>query len=324
MDIVLIYVLSWGVFLLVAGYVLPFIQNKPLARITAWGIIIATAVFAAVITAQEPPLYRMIAIVSLQLQSMKSIVMVETYTGKPSLNPLQWLAFAQGWFGMRPRLFEAFPSKPLPGVLAFVSKGLSRIGIGLLLLLASVYVQKYIPVYFLPEVFMLTGISFILHFGMLNLSTGGWRAAGVDVKELFRSPYKSKSVKEFWGKRWNMAFSEMTALVVYKPLKDSYGKTVAMLASFLVSGILHEIAISFPVNRGYGLPLLYFIIHGVVMYAEDQVRAVKNITVHPVWSHVWVFGWLIIPMPLLFHAAFIQQIAAPLRNQILTMIGLAG
>lgn len=105
---------------------------------------------------------------------------------------------------------------------------------------------------------MLAGMSFILHFGILNLSTAAWRMTGVDITELFIAPYKSKSLKEFWGKRWNMAFSEMTALVIYKPLVGTYGKSLAMIAAFSVSGILHEIAISFPVQSGYGLPLLFF------------------------------------------------------------------
>jgi D-alanyl-lipoteichoic acid acyltransferase DltB (MBOAT superfamily) len=137
---------------------------------------------------------------------------------------------------------------------------------------------------------------------------------------LFRSPYKAKSLKEFWGKRWNIAFSEMTAIVVYKPLKIKYGIPIALTASFLFSGLLHEIAISFPVNTGYGLPLLYFVLHGLAMYTEGKISLVKEIISHSVLSHVWVFAWLILPMPLLFHHTFIVEIVEPLRDFIMSLI----
>lgn len=321
MALTLAALIGWALFLLVIGYVLPYIKNIQIARITGWAIVIGTAVFSIALTTNQSPTYRMIAIASLQLLSMKVIVMVEAYRGRPGLNMLQWLAFSLGWFGMRPNLFEVFPAKPLDGVISFVVKGTSRIIIGILLLIASVYLQKYCGhIYFLYELVMLVGLSFILHFGILNLSTASWRFSGVDVKELFRSPYKATSLKEFWGKRWNMAFSEMTAMVVYKPLKTRYGIPLAMIASFLISGLLHEIAISFPVKMGYGLPFLYFVLHGLAMYAEGKVQFVKQIISNSILSHVWVFMWLILPMPLLFHHVFIVEVVEPLRNFILSII----
>jgi alginate O-acetyltransferase complex protein AlgI len=171
--------------------------------------------------------------------------------------------------------------------------------------------------YFLSELLLLIGLSLILHFGILNLSTAMWRLLGVDVRELFKSPYKSKSLKEFWGKRWNIAFSEMTALIVYRPLKEIISPSMAMIVSFLLSGILHEIAISFPVNSGFGLPMIYFSIHAFLIYLEGKSPLVKKIISHPVVSHVWVFLCLILPMPLLFHADFVQFVLIPLRESII-------
>ncbi|MEO7989018.1 MAG: membrane bound O-acyl transferase family-domain-containing protein [Chryseolinea sp.] len=252
---------------------------------------------------------------------MKTIVMVETYRGKPTLNFFQWIVFAQGWFGMRPRLFEKFISKSLSRIKYFILTGVSRIVIGIILLALSKRIEEQIThIYFLSNLLMLAGISLILHFGILNLSTAIWRLFGVDVKELFRSPIKAKSLQEFWGKRWNLAFSEMTALVVYKPSKGNLGQTKAMMISFLVSGVLHEIAISLPVQSGYGLPLFYFLIHALAMYAEGEVLIVKRLLAHPVFSRVWVFSWLLLPMPLLFHSNFLIKVAEPIRNGILNLI----
>lgn len=114
--------IGWGVILLVMGYILPYVTRIQIARILGWGFVIGTAIFSIWITSFESATYRMIAIATLQLLSMKLIVMVEAYRGKPALNIIQWLAFLLGWFGMRPQLFEVFPSKPLNGVIPFLIK----------------------------------------------------------------------------------------------------------------------------------------------------------------------------------------------------------
>jgi alginate O-acetyltransferase complex protein AlgI len=92
-----------------------------------------------------------------------------------------------------------------------------------------------------------------------------------------------------------------------------------MIASFFLSGLLHEIAISFPVNSGYGLPLLYFVIHGVLMYLEGKSALIKKIIEHKILSHFWVLGWLVLPMPLLFHTNFVNYVLKPLRSGIVDM-----
>lgn len=320
MDLTLLYLLSFGIVLLLIGYIIPAVKDKSLARGIAWSICIVTVIFASFITADASSLVRMVAIVSLQLLSMKIIVIVESYSGKMKLNPLQWSAFALGWFGMRPVLFESFPSQRLPYA-AIAIRGLSRIIIGFILVYLSAVIElANASLRLLADLTLLVGISFILHFGILNLSTAYWRWWGVNVKELFRSPYKSRSLNEFWGKRWNMAFSEMTTLIAYRPLKSKLGNTAAMLISFLLSGILHEIAISLPVKTGYGLPLLYFALHGIVMYAESRSKFVQKILANKILSHAWVLGWLILPIHLLFHPAFMEGVLKPLRSLLLYYI----
>lgn len=307
-------IITWAVFLLVIGYLLAFLQNLNIARMLSWLIIISTVVFAVYQTNDESPLYRMAAIVCLLLLSMKSIVLVETYKGNPKLNIIQWLGFAQGWFGMRPKLFETLFSKPLDRLGALLFKSSTRIAFGFLLLYVSTQTEGLFAYnFYTSDLLMLAGMSFILHFGLLNLATLFWRGLGVNVTELFLSPYKSMSLKEFWGKRWNMAFSEMTSLIIYKPLINTIGKTNAMIAAFAVSGVLHEIAISFPVQTGYGLPLLFFVIHSIGMALEQKLTFVQRLIEHPILSHIWVFAWLLIPMPLLFHPSFVELVATPLR-----------
>ena len=101
---------------------------------------------------------------------------------------------------------------------------------------------------------LMTGISFAVHFGLFDLLAGLWRYCGADCRKLFRAPFLSRSLTEFWSRRWNVAFSEMTALAVFRPVKARLGGRIAQTAAFLFSGLLHELAISVPVQAGYGMP----------------------------------------------------------------------
>jgi D-alanyl-lipoteichoic acid acyltransferase DltB (MBOAT superfamily) len=318
MDLTWVYISGYSLLLLVAGYLLPFNRQKRTARLYAWVIVIITVLLSTVFTSDQPPLVRMVTIVFLQLLSMKIVVAVESYPGGNRLKPFQWMAFALGWFGMRPVLFEKLPSPSLPFI-QLVVKGVSRIVLGFFLLYLSTVLEQYplLSGFFLPQLLLLVGISLILHFGILNLSTAAWRAFGVNVPELFRSPFRSKSLKEFWGKRWNIAFSEMTALVAYRPLKTKIGVEKAVIVSFLLSGLLHEIAISLPARAGYGLPMIYFGIHAFAMHLEAKSPLIQKITRHKLLSHVWVMTLLVLPMPLLFHTAFMQHVLIPLRTVLL-------
>lgn len=317
MDLTVLYVVVYGMCLWLAGYFVPFVRQRWLSRSICWSIVVTTVLFSTLITWSSPSLFRMIVIVTLQLLSMKILVTAETYSGKNKLTFTQWTAFALGWFGMRPILFETLPSKSLD-YLPFYSKGFSRIVVGILLLHLSRRAEiLFGEMFFLSDLLLLAGLSLILHFGILSLSTATWRLLGVNAPELFRSPYKATSLKEFWGRRWNIAFSEMTALIVYRPLKTKIGVEKAVAISFLVSGLLHEIAISFPVKSGYGLPMLYFGIHAVLMYLEGKLTILRKITSHPLLSHGWVMACLLIPMPLLFHNQFIHGVLIPLRSLLL-------
>lgn len=112
----------------------------------------------------------------------------------------------------------------------------------------------------------------------------------------------------------------MTALIAYRPLKATVGIENAVISSFLLSGLLHEIAISLPVDTGYGLPMTYFAIHAGAMQLETKSSFVQRIIRHKVLCHVWVITLLIAPMPLLFHHDFIQQVLAPLRALLLQIV----
>ena len=162
---------------------------------------------------------------------------------------------------------------------------------------------------------LLIAFSLILHFGLLSIAGGWWRLLGVRTYLLFKEPLKSSSLNEFWSQRWNLAFIEMTSLLIFRPFRKRGNKTTALMLAFAFSGLLHELAISVPVNGGYGLPLLYFIIQGAAIKLE-QAPLVRNsgLLENKLLARLWVLGWLTAPIPLLFHGRFIREIIWPLAG----------
>ncbi len=105
----------------------------------------------------------------------------------------------------------------------------------------------------------------------------------------------------------------MTAIGVYRPLSKVVGRKYAMAAAFLASGLLHELAISVPVLAGFGLPLLYFLLHGTLVLVERRLEASgRAVNRWGCWAHVWVLGWLAVPLPILFHPWFLRGVVWPL------------
>ncbi|MBA4848818.1 MBOAT family protein [Emticicia sp. BO119] len=260
------------------------------------------------------PLTAMFLYIVSTFWSMK-LVVTNNHLGKANrLTFIQWLVFSYGWFGMNPAPFKSFPGKPFPDYMAHILKGISRIIMGLVLITsARLYyfnTEWSVANNYFVNICYLISLSLILHFGILNINTGLLRMAGVNVSTLFNKPIKSKTLQEFWSRRWNLAFIELTTIAVLRPLKKRYGQKVAFWTSYIFSGLLHELAISLPVNHGYGKPFLYFIIQaGLILGVEKYVI---NPDTGKFKRLLWLLLCLFVPMPILFHQMFISWIVMPL------------
>lgn len=298
---------------LALGFAISRIASPRPARMAAWSLVFFALIGVERLTAGEPAGLRMLGIAGAVLYALKAVVSVEERLASgTTLSPLRWLAFAAAWPGMRPSLFAGLGTRSLPGGLRLIADGAVRLAAGALLFLAARLAWSKGHA-ILATALALPGLSLILHFGIFNILAGFWRLLGARCDALFRAPLRSRSLTEFWGRRWNLAFSEMSALGIYRPLEPRVGRSAAMAAAFLVSGLLHEIAISLPVNRGYGLPLAYFALHGLLRLAELRLeRAGHPISRHAWIGRTWTIFWLVLPVPILFHRPFLAAVVWPL------------
>lgn len=148
----------------------------------------------------------------------------------------------------------------------------------------------------------LVSLLLMIHLGFSDILSSLMQISGWRVRPLFNEPLKSTSLQDFWSHRWNVAFVEMNIQLFVPLCKPFFGKTGTIFAVFFISGLLHELAISFPVNQGWGLPMLYFLIQGVALFALEPLL---KITTQPVCvRRLWTWAWVLLPVPLLFHEPF--------------------
>ncbi|XP_058742906.1 probable long-chain-alcohol O-fatty-acyltransferase 5 [Vicia villosa] len=104
---------------------------------------------------------------------------------------------------------------------------------------------------------------------------------GIELELPSDEPYLSSSLGDFWGKRWNLMVTYILRHTVYIPVKILFSKTLlgpqwaplsGVIASFLVSGLMHEL-IFYYVTRVTPTweVTCFFVLHGVCVVLEVSV-----------------------------------------------------
>jgi alginate O-acetyltransferase complex protein AlgI len=289
---------------LIAGLLLTR-RARPGALPLAWATV-AIAVFGMErLTSGEPAGVRMLSICGALLVGFKGVVgTADLAAGRPALPAVRWVGFALAWPGMDPQPFErrgaAETSPQWRRLFAYAAGGAFSIWFAHRLWLATGNA-------WLATAPLLLGLSLALHFALFGLAAAVWRRAGFPCREPFSAPRKSESLAEFWGRRWNRPFSELMRKTLYGPLSGRGLVATATFAAFLLSGLLHELAISVPARAGYGRPTAYFALQGVFVLAERK------------WAPHAASGvrtWIAIlgPLPLLLIPEFLRAAVWPIAG----------
>lgn len=155
------------------------------------------------------------------------------------------------------------------------------------------------------------GLVLILHFGAFHLLSCWWRGRGVEARALMNRPLASTSLSEFWGRRWNTAFRDLTHRFLFRPCASWFGTRGGVFAGFLFSGVIHEVVISVPARGGYGGPTLFFAIQGAAMLIERGAFGRRIGLGSGSTGRLFTLLVLIAPVGLLFHPPFVVGIVVP-------------
>jgi len=151
----------------------------------------------------------------------------------------------------------------------------------------------------------LLGGALVLLYGVFDFLAAMWEWLGVPVEKQWRNVLTSSSLADYWSVRWNRAFHDFVHQHVFLPLKRRYSASVALVGSFLFSGVLHDMLISVPARGGYGLPTLYFLLQALGIWCDRRWLSGTR------WRRPWGALVLLAPVGLLFHPPFIHSVIIP-------------
>jgi hypothetical protein len=101
--------------------------------------------------------------------------------------------------------------------------------------------------------------------GSFRAVMGVFRAAGAYGEDVFRDPWLLSDLADFWGRRWNRFVGRTLALEALRPLQPRIGRSLAVLATFLSSGVMHEVLFVVPTGAAAGDYVLFFLVQGAAM-----------------------------------------------------------
>ncbi len=160
------------------------------------------------------------------------------------------------------------------------------------------------------------GLILLLHFGGFQLLSLFWRTIGIDAAPIMSAPLRSTSLGEFWGRRWNLGFSELAHTLIFQPLHRAWGPAATGFFVFVVSGLIHDLVISVPARGGYGLPTMYFLIQGGGVFLERSRLGKKLGLRHNFRGWLFTAAFTAGPAFWLFHPPFIRHVILPFMHTI--------
>lgn len=134
------------------------------------------------------------------------------------------------------------------------------------------------------------------------------RLLGFEVPELQDAPYRSRTVRELWGVRWNRAIGGWLRAHVFVPLRPRIGPALAALAVFGVSALLHAYLVGASLGLGGALLIgAFFLCQGAALALERRLGVARW---PPAAARAWTLGTVLASSPLV--AEPMMRLADPL------------
>jgi hypothetical protein len=157
----------------------------------------------------------------------------------------------------------------------------------------------------------LFGLILLLHFGSFHLIALFWQTMGIDAQPIMSKPILSRTLSEFWGRRWNLGFRQLAHEFIFRPLHKRIGVAMAGLAVFVASGLIHDLVISVPARGGYGLPTGYFLLQGLGVALERSNLGARIGLQAGLRARIFAIVVTAAPAFWLFHPLFVQRVILP-------------
>ncbi|KAK4439417.1 Acyl-CoA--sterol O-acyltransferase 1 [Sesamum alatum] len=140
----------------------------------------------------------------------------------------------------------------------------------------------------------------------------------VELEEQFNEPYLATSLQDFWGRRWNLMVPNILQPTVYHPVRSvaarfmdrKWAAIPGVLATFLVSGLMHELVLyNIGRLRPSGEMMCFFLIHGLSLSVEIVIKKILRgkFSVPGIVSGPLTLAYVIYTSFLLFFPPFLRS-----------------
>lgn len=103
------------------------------------------------------------------------------------------------------------------------------------------------------------------------LGTALWRLAGGRARDFMDAPLLAATPAQFW-RRYNRPAQQFLYEDVFKALGGFRAPVRATLATFVVSGLVHEYVFGITLGRVQGYQTLFFLLQGLAVAASARLR----------------------------------------------------
>ncbi|XP_038972546.1 probable long-chain-alcohol O-fatty-acyltransferase 5, partial [Phoenix dactylifera] len=116
-------------------------------------------------------------------------------------------------------------------------------------------------------------IYLILDLGLASIAKIATGLLGLELEPQFNNPLGASSLQDFWGRRWNLMVSSILRPSVYDPVQARWGLDAGILATFFVSGLMHELMFYYlTLALPTGEVTAFFVLHGLLTVVERKAR----------------------------------------------------
>lgn len=123
-----------------------------------------------------------------------------------------------------------------------------------------------------------------------------YRLVGVDPRPLHDDPIRSKSIGEFWGRRWNRAVHRFLKLNVFAPVARRGHTELGLALTFLVSALFHFAFMVPAVGLGWAAMMGAFFVLQLPLFWLERALGVAR------WraplARAWTLSLLLVFSPL--------------------------
>jgi hypothetical protein len=100
------------------------------------------------------------------------------------------------------------------------------------------------------------------------------RLAGARIPRIQLDPWKSASIREFWGRRWNRTVSSWLREVVFFPCARSGRPSLGRWLAFAISGAIHAYIVAFPLGlKDAATMTAFFLVQAPLCELDIQLPA---------------------------------------------------